>query len=316
MKLKYIIITLGITVAGIAACEKVPEGYISDKFAYRPNPFIAMQGLTAYSPSIEADGSTLPLTVKLLEVRDKSTGKVLDSNDLRPREITTYLAELLPTDTTLELLNKKLSRGMKRPFEIQENGGRIILTAGTEYWDTGRYVFDVQVTNIRGTRTIKNVGEVLLNPKVYYEVVRRTVTTSDNGSETNFQDVYAGGQMPLTIDRDPAGPHRIILKFKDKNGKNFNPKMGEIVYRGDRPHFQKYNPFFKEERTDSTIEFGHPNLAKFPFFMVNNDVSSYYRIPAAFTEAVRNVNATFSVTFYGGGTWTLTMHTGVARKPI
>ncbi|MCK7556710.1 DUF5007 domain-containing protein [Chitinophaga sedimenti] len=302
MKLKYCIMALVLGIAGVVACEKVPEGFISDKFTYRPRPFNVTQGISAYSPAIEADGSTLPVKVKLLEIRDKSTGKVLDSNDLAPKEITVYLAELTSNDTTVELLNKKLARASKRPFEIVENGGRMVLSAATEYWNSGRYVFDVQVSNISGTRIIKNAGEIQVNPKVTYEVQRRTVTTSDNGSETNFQDVFAGGQMPMTVERDPAGPHKIIIKFKDRLGKSFNPAKGEVVYRGDRPHFQKYNPYFKEVRTDSTIEFGHPNLAKFPYFTVNGDVSSYYRIPAAFTTANRNVNATFAVTLYAGGT--------------
>lgn len=312
MKSRKIILIFSLVCFTFYCCEKVEEGFLSDNFLYRPNPFIATQGNVSLSPAIESDGSTLPLRVKLLEVRDKSTGKPLDSNDLAPREVTTYTAAVLPTDNTLELLNKKLSRSMVRPFSINELGGRIQLTTASEYMDTGRYEFDVEVSNVRGKKVLNSIGQVQLNPKIYHEVLRNTLSSSPANLEADFQDVPGG--LPLTIERIPTGPNKIIIKFMDKNGAFFNPAQGEIIIRGDRNHFKLLDPYYPEVKTDTALVFEYPNVPSFPIFSNNGEWSSYYRIPYSKNELGRNLNATFGVRFFSGGTWILTMKLGVARK--
>ncbi|WP_295121431.1 hypothetical protein [uncultured Chitinophaga sp.] len=315
MKLRYIILILSGLSVTLFCCKKVEEGYLSDRMEYMPFTLIATQGAASYTTPIPADGSTLPLKVKLLEIRSKATGKALDSATLQPREVPIYLAELTAADTTIELINKKITRGMKRPIDIATIGGRIIVSPAASFLDTGRYEFDVEVSNMRGTRVFKNAGNILIAPKTWYTITRQTRTSSPVGAETDFQNI-GDGSMPMTIDRYPDAPNKLVFKFVDTKGVPFNPKNGEIILRGDRAHFKLYNPFFPEVKTDTALEFQHPNLTRFPFFtQPNGETSSYYRIPGAFNTINRNVNATFGITFFGSGTYIVTMQTGVERKP-
>ena len=63
------------TIVLLTGCKKTPVGYISDNMYYSLNPFTVSQGITTVSNGLVADGSTAPISVKLLSVRDLATGK-------------------------------------------------------------------------------------------------------------------------------------------------------------------------------------------------------------------------------------------------
>ena len=61
------------------ACKKQASGFLSDNLYYLENPFPVPQGVTTVSGSMVADGSTAPMKVTLLGVREKKGGKSADS---------------------------------------------------------------------------------------------------------------------------------------------------------------------------------------------------------------------------------------------
>src|SRR5688572_12703271 len=108
-KYKYLIFAVALVLAAWG-CKKTEIGFLSDKLLYRSNPLTAIKGRVTTSAPLEADGSTQPMSVKLLDVRDAS-GKTATSL-LTEHEIAIYRAEVRATDTTLVKLAAKLGTGM------------------------------------------------------------------------------------------------------------------------------------------------------------------------------------------------------------
>src|SRR5262245_56085951 len=102
MKVRYLVIAVALLLAGYG-CKKTTIGFLSDKLLYRANPITAIKGRVSTSAPLEADGSTQPMEVKLLEIRDNA-GKPATSL-LTEHEIAIYKAEIRSTDTTLAQLS-------------------------------------------------------------------------------------------------------------------------------------------------------------------------------------------------------------------
>lgn len=312
MHVRYIFFIL-VACTVLFCCQKTEEGFLSDKLGYRPNPFIAVQGVVSVSKSMEGDGSTMPLHVRLLEVRNMATGVPLDSEQLKSREILVYLGAISIADTSLEQLSAKIGTAMVRPFEINAIGGRIELSAASVALDTGAYTIDVEVSNVRGTKVIKDACTIRLTPKVYYELRSTALTTSSPDAEADFQAV-AGG-LKTTIERIPGGPDKIIVRFLDKNGTPFNPAAGDVVKRGDRPDLSTYDPYYPQEKTDTALVFQYPKVPQFPVFKVPDfEYLSYYRVPYTKNSSGRNINITFSILLNDTGTWIYTFQVPNATK--
>ena len=73
MKRNYIYSCLSIVafMAVLYGCKKIDKGFISDYMYY--SPLTATQGNVTASKSLELDGSSSPVTVKLLSVRNSAT---------------------------------------------------------------------------------------------------------------------------------------------------------------------------------------------------------------------------------------------------
>jgi hypothetical protein len=313
MQLRYIFLML--CAAGLLfCCQKMEEGFLSDNLGYRPNPFIAAQGVVAVSKAMDGDGSTMPLQVKLLEIRKIATGLPLDSEQLKPREVFAFTGAVSADDSTLALLNKKISKTMARPFEINSLGGRIELSAASGALEVGDYTFDVEVANVKGRKVLKNACTVQLTPRKYYEVLVQTLRTSTpNDESAPFIDVPGG--LPVTIEKIADGPNKIIVKFLDKNGHPFNPAAGQLIKRGDRPDMSSFDPWYPQEKTDTALVFEYPAAPQFPMFKIAGfDYLVYYRIPYTANSTGRNLNATFTILLYDTGTWTYTFTIPNAEK--
>src|SRR5437773_1104445 len=107
MKRRYIIL-LSVCCIFLYCCKKVEIGFLSDRLFYRTNPFVAVVGRVTTGLPIETDGSTAPLNVTMLAIRDKN-GQSADKL-LREYEIPIYKGEVLATDTTIDMLNSKLGK--------------------------------------------------------------------------------------------------------------------------------------------------------------------------------------------------------------
>lgn len=299
------------------ACEPKEIGYLSDEIYYRVNPFLASKGQTVYSAPLELDGSSSPMTVRLLAVRHKESGLSADSL-LKTFDVQQYSSAITRDDSTLELLNKKIIVKPEQVLRINPLGGRIEVTSASSNVALGTYTFDIEVSNSRGTRQLKNACDVVITgaARADYTLMDGSFyTTSDVSGETNFSGRYT---PQVTAQRIVNGQNRIILKYVDKNGVPFNPAKGEIVNRGDRGNFAQMNPYYKEVKTDTAMVWQFPVLqAGFPAFGGNNGDLIYYRIPGRFTDVNSNVNPVLGgIRVYSPGTYIITFKLPtISRKP-
>ncbi len=324
MKLLNITTVIALIVT-LCCCNKKDEGFLSDKLFYRANPFNAAKGRVTTSAPLETDGSTQTLQVRLLAVRDK-TGAVTDVLS-KEYEIPIYKGEIRPTDSTLGLLTQKLGTALYKPFNINEVGGRLEVTPASMFVDTGTYDFDIEASNIKGTKLLNSIARVRITPAVPFQVVRQFSNTSIPGQELTF---VTQTNFSVTVDRIPTGPNKIIIKFVDKNGVPFNPKTGQVIPRatlagatGLRYEFRQFDPYYAEEKTDTALVYQYPEKTPtFPLYLLNNAYLSSYRIPAAFNDLNLNINPEFSVRLYPAdqgvpfvkGTWIITNKINFAMK--
>ena len=305
-----------------AACTKNPgEGFLGNKFYYLSNPFTGIKGRVTTSVPIQADGSTYPLNVKLLEVRNRA-GQATDALT-KQYEIPIYKGEVTPADSTPALLAQKIGTAMYMPFNVNSNGGRLELTPATAMVDTGTYDFDVEVSNMRGTKTIKSVAKVLLNPPVPSQIIRQFASTSPPNQEATLTT-----QSTFTVTAERRdGANKIIIKFADKNGALFNPKQGQVVPRVSVPtalryEFRQFAPYYPEEKTDTALVYTYPEkLPVFPLFQLNTAYLASYRIPDLYNNLGVNINPEFSIRLYPtdkipfvSGTWIITNRMPFASK--
>lgn len=324
MKLLYITTVIALVVT-LCCCNKTDEGFLSNKLFYRSNPFNAAKGRVTTSAPLETDGSTQSLQVRLLAVRDK-TG-ALSQAMTKEYEIPVYKGEIRSTDSTLDLLAKKLGTAMYKPFNVNEIGGRLEVTPASLYVDTGTYDFDIEVSNVKGMKSLNSIAKVRITPAVPFQLVRQFANTSTPGQEITF---VTQANYSVTVDRIPTGPNKIIIKFVDKNGVPFNPKTGQVIPRatlagatGLRYEFKQFDPYYAEEKTDTALVYQYPEkLPTFPLFTLNNAYLSSYRIPAAFNDMNVNINPEFAVRLYPAdeatpfvkGTWIITNKINFAMK--
>jgi len=292
----YIVFTVVLIVAG---CKKPQEGYISNVIVYSPNTINALKGRVTTSAALLVDGSTNPLFVKLLGVRNFYTKKTADSVLLKKYEIATYKGEITQQDSTVEMVAAKIGKSMYNSFSVNPLGGRMEVTPATNFIDTGTYEFDIEVSNVAGVRRVNNAAVIkIVNPATTYDVTAQSVTTSPTTSETTT------GQTNFTtsVVRTSATENKVIFKFVDKNGVPFNPKAGQIVARADRPDFRTFAPFYAEEKTDTALVYRYPpDLPTFPVYpevTVSGTIyryTAYYRIRAAATDIGMNLNPVFGL---------------------
>ncbi len=309
-----IICIVSIALALTYACTKKPqEGFLGNTFFYLSNPFVGIKGRVTTSAPIQADGSTNPLTVKLLSIRNLA-GKEADELK-KTYEIPIYKGEVTPQDSTPQMLALKLGTAMYKPFNVNALGGRLELTPATALLDTGTYVFDVEVSNIRGAKTINNVARVRILPAVPFQLIRQFANTSAPNQELTFTNQ---GTFATTLERR-EGPNQIIIRFLDRNGVAFNPRAGEVLPRvgtaaAPRFVFRQFAPYFPEVVNDTAFIYQYPEKTPtFPLYLLNNAYLSSYRIPAAFNTLGQNINPEFAFRLFPtdgvasvSGTWVIT----------
>ena len=310
------------TIVLLAGCKKTPVGFISDNMYYSLNPFTVSQGITTVSTGLVADGSTAPITVKLLSVRDLATGKDASGYLLKKDTVKVYKSAITSDDSTIALLNLKLKDSLLAPFSVNTVGGRLQFTQATSNVPIGSYIIDVQASNIRGTKTLKNACVINVVPETADTILYTAYSHSD-AKFTTF-DILPASLLKLTITHVASGPNKFIFVWKDKNGKNFNPANGEVAGRPARPDWKDWDPYYPEMKTDTSIEYGYPTgVPKFPVFQALNAFSgfgyglAYYSIAGTHTDIGMNVNTTFTINFFETtGTYIITSQaTDAIRVP-
>ncbi len=299
----------------LQSCLKTEIGFLSQNIKYRPNPFVATQGAVTTSIPPETDGSTMPVSFKLISIINKATGRPADDL-LVEKEIQVFTGNVTGADSTLEKLNAKLGTKKVKPFNIASIGGRLEISQASAFVDTGAYQIDIEVSNVKGNFVINNAVELKIIGKKHSEIISSSVTSSLPNDETIYTAITEG--FPLTILHNPTGPNKIILKIVDKNNQPFNPRTGQIMRRADRPNFADLSPFYTEEKTDTALVFQYPTVP-YPLFTNAekygnsfNNYSSYYRIPYTANNENLNFNPVFAFRVFSTGTWTITGRIPVA----
>lgn len=286
MKIKHI---LGFMVlVSIIACKKIEKGFQSDNIRYKDNNIFAKRGLILYqSDRLNADGSTPPYTFKLLNLR-KEDGSPAPVEFSTGYDIVVFKNGMTfdpATDVTVELLNKKRETQKKLPMYFNESSGQLTFNKASANLPLGKYVFDVEMTNVTGTKLYPKLATInVVDPSA-----EDLFVITDNVANA-FNDI-SGAATPMrnptiTCTKISNNGARAILKMVDKNGKTFNPKAGEIIARGDRPIFEnyaKFNPVIKND-TAMICDF---EVAPFPLTKYVTPTTDwgflmYYRIPSQF----------------------------------
>ena len=316
---KILLLCIGLLI--FISCQKTVHGFLSDRVFYLVNPFSVPQGQTAVSASLVTDGSTAPLFVKLLSFKD-SSGTDVAAQFTTPQPIKVYAGDISYLDSTVEELQSKIKDSTVTPFNIDSIGGRLQFTAATAFVNPGIYNMDISVSNVRGTKVLKNACQVNITPQVAYIL--------PNAPYSYFSDTATGNRnydkpAPIiTVIHNASGPAVITFKWIDVNGKIFNPAKYEIVPRNGLSSFQTWDPYFAVELTDTAMVFKYPDhLPVFPPFNTTifggapfANYDCYYKIPADYIqEPGQEVRSYYNIYFPNAvGSYNITIQVLAAHK--
>jgi len=297
--IKYSLVLIVLVSLIWISCKKIPVGFIGESMYYKDSPFSIEQGnVKQVTSALNLDGSTLPVTVTLLEVRKKGTSQKAEEFYV-PHEVYVYNAPINPDiDTTIAMVNAKREKKMIPAFEFLPSG-QFYFNAGTIFLPPrSQYEFDVQVSNESGTKTFKNIGEIhFTDPEM-----SKIYSIAGNWFSDNSTANGALSSNPeMTITKISNQGTNAILKIVDQNGVAFNPKKGEIIKRGDRPTFESYAKFHPVTYTDTSLVCNY-EITPFPIKRISGygDFLIYYRIPSTYATltnppASQPAGTTFSI---------------------
>lgn len=319
---KIIITTLVVSLM-IWSCSKVEVGYISDYIKYETPTLYVESGADVSTGKLLPDGSTKPLTVELLEIRNKETGEIAEDL-LATRPLVQWTdAYNYDTDSTLAQIEAKLNYVDTPAFVFNTVNGEIRWNSNTQYAEAEEYEFDLQVSNVRGSNTFENIGQVVITPflPVWFKGGTRVqargldpVATIHNFTE-DIDVLYDGTSEINTVTKisDESAPGVTVkLKVVDKNGVPFNPKLGEVL-----PNWPGFNlPAYElssvvTELTDEEFIYYFP-VTPFPYYSWYINAENklrYYHIPE---EAVGSIDPSDNSKYVPGGRYWLNFRTNLA----
>jgi hypothetical protein len=298
------------------ACKKIQEGFLSDLMRYKDNNITCVRGLTyQQSDRINTDGSTPPISFKLSNLRDMATGKAAPDSFFKEYNILVFKegeSFNIKTDSTIEELNKKREVQHVKPMIFNEVSGQLIFNKGSVNLPLGKYVFDMEATNVHGTNTFRDFATITVQDPTNDDIF--TIEDNVANAFTNSNGVFTPMKNPLlTFRKISNSGARVILKMTDKNGVPFNPKAGEIIKRGDRPVFENYARFHPVIVTDTAMICDF-EVAPFPLTRYHDGVTDwnhlmYYRIPETvadiegFASGSASINPRFAFVLKMEGTY-------------
>jgi hypothetical protein len=285
---KLIILLLAASACCFAACKKITDGFLSDTLRYKSPDLYCQRGLPlVQSDPINLDGSTPPVAFKMLNLRD-SFGKSLPAQWNTQYDITVFKPGMtfdVNTDTTVALLNQKREPKHVTPMEFNTVSGQLTFNKGSVNLPLGIYVFDIQATNVHGTKFYPSLGRINVVDPTNDDMFQVEDNTNNAFDASGAVTPMKGLKVIFT--KVSAEGDRIILKLTDKNGSPFDPKAGEIIKRGDRPTFENYTRFHPIQYTDTAMicDFEVPPFPLAQYIDVNGTNWNhliYYRIPSQF----------------------------------
>jgi hypothetical protein len=272
-------------------CKKIEEGFLSDQVRYKDNVIYCKRGLIlVQSDKIQADGSTPPYTFKMLNFRDKATGAPAPVEFDTEYEVLVFKEGMsfnIDTDSTVALLDQKREIKKLKPMYFNETSGQLTFNKASGNLPLGEYAFDLQVNNVKGTKLFPSIAQInVLDPS------GEDLFVIEDNSNNAFSDATGAAtevkKVRITCTKQSSDGARVILKIVDKNGVAFNPKIGEIIKRGDRPVFENYAKFNPVIVTDTAMicdfEVAPFPLARYIDATTDWNHLMYYRIPSTFAN--------------------------------
>jgi len=322
MNKKYKILLVVLAATSVASCVKAPHGFLSTQIRYRDSPIQVQRGNVVQTSAVDNDGSSAPVTYKLLDIRDAVTHKHADSI-YKNRDRYVYISQFDPNvDTTVALLNSRRKIVSSPTFEFNEHTGGFTFFGTTANAPAGKYEFDISATNENGTKTYPNVAN--------FNLFDGDVAEIDAGGGAWFQDgtTLSGdiGEPKVTVTKLSNKGTLAILKIVDKNGVAFNPKNNEYIKRGDRSDFETFAKFHPLVVSDTSLTCNF-EVIPFPFQGAAQGFTIYYRIPGKFAkidpgftptpDRGYSANPRFTVRVFQEGTYLITVKLQhVVRDPI
>lgn len=299
---------------GIYGCSKVEKGFLSSNLYYIENPLVTTQGSITVSSSLLVDGSTTPMTVELTKIVD-SAGNDVESVLTKTDSIQGFSGSVSYLDSTLALLNAKITTTAAKPFSINPTGGRIQLTPATQFVPTGTYTVSVKATNVRGSIDLPNVCRIIINGtgSPYIDYGGSYGGAFDPLTGTNL---YGIGVEPATVAYYPSATNKIIYKFLDKDNKVYDVKAGGITNRTGRWSMKQFDPYYPETFTDSSLEYQFPSVPnQFPVFsnpgiggvIPRGTYGIFPAIPEAHNNSGHPVFYFVDMAFLSKGTYVITL---------
>jgi hypothetical protein len=279
------------------SCTKIEEGYLSQGIRYQFPTIEVERGVVkiANENLIFPDGSTLPLQVKLLDIRNKATGKHA-SEWFQTYDSYRFISPLTDTDTTMEAFNKKIEYGKFLPFDFVASGGYFRFNTGTKNIPLGEYVFDLEVSNVKGTIQLLNAATIIVKEPVPFVVDPSTqLGTARDGTPATHAYLPVS-QRAVTVEKIGDDKNQVILKIVDKNGKAFNPKTAiQNRLQPDGSVLNDFTTFALFDRVQYTDEAMSYNFGIPPYPFKNapvNGKTMYFWIPAQYVEIDQFPSAT------------------------
>lgn len=316
-----------LAISGLYSCKKVPNGYLSDIIRYTEYPINIEKGRTKTSTPLLLEGSSQPLSVKLLHIYDRSTGNLVDDLFAKEYPIKKWINLYDPlVDTTLEMIAAKQKDTIMRAITINERSGQLEGNLNTLELPAGEYLFDLEISNSTGSNIFEKLGRFDLVDAPFYEIpaVRSTVAMKV-GEESDTKTLPAG---EIVVEWVNDLEDKIIVEIVDKNGVPFDPAAGEIARRpvggnaeGWLQTMQDYSLGY--EAFEDRMEFLY-GVVPFPLNSLGNGFNYYYRIPTQFVhfdddleiaDDTYSCNARFSFRAFVSGTYKITVTIlGVTRR--
>lgn len=278
-----------------AACKKIPEGFLSEGVYYSDSPIMLELGTANQkTASLTLDGSTVPATVTLLDIRHAGTDKRAEEF-FREYPVIIYKEAIDPLiDTTIEQVNKKRELTKRKPFDFLPSG-QFVFNGGTDSLPADQdYEFDVQVSNVAGVRTFKKIGRIHTLQVPRYEIISQANSWFQDFSEKSGDIALPNTTITLVSDTGNIA----ILKITDEDGVPFNPAKGQILVRGDRPSFESFSRFHPVKFTDTAMICNF-EIAPFPIAPSKqyNNYLIYYRIPSKYVAIDPSVGLDPALTY-------------------
>jgi hypothetical protein len=279
--------------AGIfSGCTKYENGFLSPYTQYTISEFSIVRGRVASSNSLNGDGSSVPLVVKMIHIYD-STGNIVDDIFTKKYPVGVWTGAYDPTtDTTYASIFAKRTIDSLPPITINETNGTIQANSATFFLPLGSYTMDLSVSNQVGSESLKKAMLIIITDGKQVELAPETGSFSNSLAKVGVAapgiTIFNGGNNPydsFVVTRFADTPNVFILKVMDRNGVPFDPKTGDLNKRpntGLNPtpaylqNLQDYAPdtFIA---TDTAISIHFP-LVPFPINSLGNGYNMYYNI--------------------------------------